>query len=524
MIPLIWTLAALWAIALIASTRRTLHSVPDVGEAPPYTLWLPEGGQPPILCPAPTRLLCRAALPDDVEGPVLVLGLGVEVTPDLPGRLAAAGAPMVSVLPRPVRGSLAALAIERFRRDFAGPPRVVDPKHPAAYADPRCAWLDATDFRLPGEGDEPVLRAARARKAHGLTVDLRDGGDLVRAPATPVGTHRAGLGDLLDDDPLVRTLAGVIPPLLCLAPWLALTTPGARLPAAIAISCGTLARLVTAARDQFGASLAVAGWIIEPLLAVFVWSARRRRPPATFPSPPAEVAPALTAARTTRRGRWLDAAAVPYLARRLGGASPVMEAIYANRPVGRTRRGRWLDRIVHLSPAARAVRHRRVVTAAWGRRRRPARLLSVPCGGAGDAAAIGAAQTVLVDPDPAARALARAACPHADVRDGTLETAPEGPFDLALYIGLSEYLDDAAVVAQLRALRDRLAPGGALLASSTADSGQRRLMATWLGWHTRARAPDTFAELLARAGFAIRDRVADPYALQWLFEAEPSGD
>jgi SAM-dependent methyltransferase len=196
-----------------------------------------------------------------------------------------------------------------------------------------------------------------------------------------------------------------------------------------------------------------------------------------------------------------------------------MERIYANRPAGRTVRGLLADRITLASPASRAVRHRRLATIEAGRALGPASVLSIPCGGAGDAAAIAAARTVLVDPDPAARALAVARCREAEVVDGTVERAPEGPFDLVLYVGLSEYLNDAAVVAHLQALRARLAPEGALLTTTTAEHPQRDAMRDWLGWETRARSPDQLASLLEDAGFVVTRRVADPFGIQWVLTA-----
>jgi hypothetical protein len=196
-----------------------------------------------------------------------------------------------------------------------------------------------------------------------------------------------------------------------------------------------------------------------------------------------------------------------------------MERLYANRPAGRTTLGLLIDRGVLASPAARAVRHRRQATVDLGRALAPASLLSVPCGGAGDAAAIGAPRTVLVDPDPAARALAAAACPTAEIVDGTVECAPAGPFDLVLYVGLSEYLGDAQVVAHLQALRERLAPDGALLVTATAEHPQRGAMRAWLGWDTRDRAPDQVEALLREAGLDVAQRVADPLGIQWVFVA-----
>ncbi|MEZ4433474.1 MAG: hypothetical protein R3F65_13785 [bacterium] len=208
-----WALAALWGLVLLASARHALRGLPPpVAEVPPYALWMPAGGDPPPLEPSPAQTFV-GALPQDGPDRLLVLGPDVRVSPELPARLAACGA-FVSVFPRP-RGGLVRLAVERLLRDFANPPAVVDAAHPAAYADARCAWLRRRDLALPAVGDEPVLRAARARKAHGLPVELRDGhaGDDFRGPPViaarglaPAGL-RARVADLTAPEPVARASA-----------------------------------------------------------------------------------------------------------------------------------------------------------------------------------------------------------------------------------------------------------------------------------------------------------------------------
>ena len=48
---------------------------------------------------------------------------------------------------------------------FAGAGRVSEIRSASGFADARCVWFRVVDLALPGEGDEPLLRAARARKA-----------------------------------------------------------------------------------------------------------------------------------------------------------------------------------------------------------------------------------------------------------------------------------------------------------------------------------------------------------------------
>lgn len=519
----------LWGLVLLASARFGLRGLPPPAEVvPPYTLWMPDGGEPPTLDPAPARVHAAPTPPDADR--MLVLGRGVRVAPELPRRLAACG-PFVSVIPRP-RGGPLRLAVERLLRDFANPAAVNDPRHPAGYADARCAWLRRRDLDLPGVGEPGPLRAARARKAHGLAVDLRDGyaGDrprgprVVEAPGHGPAELRALVPALTAPEPAARTLMVAIPPALCLAPWLLLLAPAARPAALLAIGLGTAARLMTAVREGFGGALPVLGWVIEPLLSFTVRRAPETPARSEMPPVPAD-APALTGAKPVEGAAWLDDAAVPHLARRLGGAAPVMEQIYRNTPAGRTARARAADRWIHAAPAARAVRHRWLAVAELGRKCAPRSLISVPCGSARDAAAIGAGRRVLVDPDPTARRLAAERCAaagvEAEVIDGTVEALPEGPFDLAIYVGLMEYLDDEEVIAHLATLRARLAPDGALITSTTAADQSQGRMRDWLGWQTRARSADALAALLGRAGFDVAERRVDPLGIQWVMLARP---
>jgi len=519
-----WIVVAFWGLVLLASARPSLRGLPPpIDAVPPYALWLPDGGEAPALEPAPEQVI-RGALIDDGPELVLVLGADVTVDPSLPGRLSACG-PFVSVFPRP-RGGLVRRAVERLLRDFANPPAVVDARNPAGYADERCVWMRRTDLALPAEGAPGGLRAARARKAHGLTVDLRDGfaGDsargpvMVSAPGQTVGTLSARVPALTAPEPVARMLMVTIPLTACLSPWPFLVDPATREIALLAIGLGTAARLMTAVRDGFGLPLAVLGWLIEPLLALVVWRAPRHPDVTTMPEVPAD-APELTGADGVKTRPWLDHSAVAHLARRLGGAAPVMEQVYRNVPAGTSRRGRRVDRWIHASPGARAVRYRWVAVAELARRIIAGRIVSVPCGSAADVGRLEPVEAVLIDPDPAARALARARCPAARVIDGTVETAPDGPFDLAVYVGLAEYLDDNAVIAHLCTLRSRLAPGGHLITSTTAEHESQGRMGEWLGWRTRQRSAEAMVALVERAGFEVLRRRVDPNGIQWIFLA-----
>jgi hypothetical protein len=200
-----------------------------------------------------------------------------------------------------------------------------------------------------------------------------------------------------------------------------------------------------------------------------------------------------------------------------------MEQIYGNRPSGRSAFGRVIDRWVHASAGARALRHRRLTVTALLRALRPASVVSVPAGSGRDVAAAEIARVVLVDPDPMARTLATGWCPKAEILAGTVETTPPGPFEVAVYVGLAEYLDDADVVRHLVVLRARLERGGALITSTTAPYPDQRFMAERLGWRTRARRPDAFAALLDAAGYRVENRSSDPQGIQWVFLARPLG-
>lgn len=537
MIILAWCMVAVWALALLASAKIPLAPLPPaIRHVPQYQLWL-DGGEIPPLDPPPAQVHVGAAPPTNGPRWVLRLSGGAQPRPELPRHLAACEAPFVSVFPAP-RGGLLGQAIERLRRDFAGPQKVTNPAEAAGYADDRCVWMRLDDLRLPGSGEIsdhqlPGLWVARARKAHGLAVDLRraeadvGGGRLspprLEAPALSLSAHLRSYVELVEGDHVIWALMAGVPPLLVALTLIPLCSAEARLTVALAVCLGALARLMVCARDRFGYGLILAGWILEPTLAL---ASLRRQPPAPTPPPipPRLAAPTLTGGRREAPSdHWMDRAAVPMLARRLGGAAPVMEAIYANQPRGVGWRGRALDRVVLASVGARAVRHRWWAVVQRGRRRAPQSVLSVPAGGGRDAAALGAARLVLVDPDPAARALCAQVAPNAEILNATVETAPEGPFDLILYVGLIEYLDDETIIHHLSHLRGRLAPGGAIMVTTTQDHPELEKMRRWLGWTTKGRSAQALIRLLDEAGLTPLEVHTDPMEVQALITAAPRG-
>lgn len=316
---------------------------------------------------------------------------------------------------------------------------------------------------------------------------------------------------------------GAVPPTLILSTLIPLVNPETWPTVALALGLGTCARLSSALRDGFGVSLSLLGWVLEPALALGTLRAPMSSAP-SLPSLPARPAPTLTGGQgEIEPRRWLDRAGVPFLARRLGGSAVVMEAIYANTPCGEGWRGAALDRAILASPGARAVRHRWWTVVQRGRRRAPRAVLSVPAGGGRDAAALGAEHLVLIDPDTSARALAQAAAPEAEVINATVETAPAGPFDLVLYVGLLEYLDDETVVHHLAHLRGRLATGGAVLVTTTEDHEGLPRMRRTLGWHTRPRSASALAALIDRAGLVVDEQHTDPLGIQTVMLAVPRG-
>lgn len=528
MSALLWIVIAVWALILLASAVTVLPPLPaPVADVPAYQVWLrgaKSTADAPTLDPPPTHVHRGEAPPERGPAHVLVLSADAQVDPALPRRLAACGAAFVSVFPLPVGGPLGH-ARERAVRDLAQAEKVRTLTHPAGFADARCAWLRLDDLRLPGAGVEPVLRAARARKAHGLGVDLRDPRSAdavtcVRAPALDRRALRAGLADALQGDQVARGILVGLPLFLVVPAVIALFTPASWL-GLVALGLGAAARGMTAYRDGFGLTLPVLGPLFELWIAAEMALAPLKWPRPEFPTLPEAAPQSLTGAAARKKGRWLEAAGVPFLARRLGGATAVMEQIYRNTPVGRTALGRVVDRWVHASPAARAVRHRFCMTVSMGRALAPRSLLSIPCGGGRDAAAINAPRTVLIDPDAHARAVSARHNPDAQVLDGTLETLPDTTFDLIMFVGLAEYLDDPVLIRGLIALRERLAPGGALLCTTTAANPDMTRMGDRLGWETKARAPDDLARVLDAAGFAVERREHDPLGIQWLFVARP---
>ncbi len=426
---------------------------------------------------------------------------------------------------------LIAQAYERFVRDFAGVGRVLNPRDPAGFADGRCAWLLRQHLSLPGVGEEPVLRAARALKAHGYPVDLRDGfsGDgppwhsVVKARPMSRANWMQMWPDLAVTEPLARPLFVAFTLLVSVAPWGFLLLPSTRPYGVLIIFVAMATRLMTGLRDGFGLGLTMAGWGLEPYLAVCAAAAPKMEAEDGLPELGTQTPPALTASEATSGlfSRWADHAGVPYLARRLGGSARVMEQVYNNEPCGDSVLGRFVDRQVHQSTASRAVRHRLLTTIKEARRLTPMRILSVPCGSARDIAGVveGRAdieRIVLVDPDPWALDVAGRRCSGAHLIEGGLDDLPEERFDLVVYVGLSEYLGDAEVIRHFKLLERRLDVDGRLITSVTDEHPQRGAMKDILGWETRKRSPDAFINLIEMAGLLVESHRADPEQAQWV--------
>jgi len=527
---LAWLLVGLAMAGLLARARPSTPRLPAAvtpSVIPPYVLVWSGSGAPPSLEPPPIRTVpdLGAARGLGAEQ-ALVVDPGVTVVADLPARLAACGV-FVSVFPTPAGR---ATAEECWVRDFAGPSRVRDASSPAAFADARCVWLPLADLDLPGEGVEPFLRAARARKAHDLPVELRDGRDedgraCVVGASTSSARWTSLLSDALLDDPVLRAFLGLMPMVVIALTAAIVLWPETRATGLLALFLGALSRTWRALDLGFGGAQAVLGVVTEPLLSARIWRHRPTLPVASFPTVQTGPAPRLTGPQATLGGvdARLDASAVLHLARRLGGAAAVMEQIYGNRPSGQTAFGRVIDRWVHASAGARALRFRRLAVTGLLRGLRPDSVVSVPAGSARDVAAVDIARVVLVDPDPMARALAAGLCPCAEIIAGTVETTPPGPFEVALYVGLAEYLDDADVVRHLVGLRARLEKGGGLVTSTTAPHADQRFMAERLGWRTRSRRPEAYMGLLDAAGYRVEQRLCDPQGIQWVFLARPLG-
>ena len=522
-----------WALlSVFARARRAVPMLPEPAPSvrvPPYVLWLPQDAPTPVLEPAPARVHFGQEAPQEANF-VLRLGVGVTATNDLPRRLAACGCDFVSVFPAP-RGSLDGLSIERWRRGFSGASRVRDPRRPEAFADERCVFFRLEDLKLQGPDGPLALRVARARKAHALAVDLRDaagpgfggGRPLVEADALTGSAHRQDLGAMTGQDLVLQNLIGGAPFVATVLVAAGLLDDDSRPAALVALVLGALGRLYTATTEGFGFGLAILGPWFSWARALEVLRCERQ-PARAFPSLPEVPPPRATASRSdTQLGGALDRAALPFLARRLGGSAIVMEHIYASVPTGRGAFGRFIDALCLSSASSRAVRHRLWSTIALTRGLEPHSLLSVPSGGAVDAAFIMAPELVLVDPDASARALAKRRCPLATVVTGTVDSAPAGPFDVCLYIGLAEYFDDAEVVRQLIQLRARLKPQGAIVTSTTDAHPDQVFMRQRLGWSTRTRRPDVYAALLDAAGFRVEVRESDPQGIQWVFVARPRG-
>lgn len=124
-----------------------------------------------------------------------------------------------------------------------------------------------------------------------------------------------------------------------------------------------------------------------------------------------------------------------------------------------------------------------------------------------------------------------ASWPGLELRAGSLDDLPDGPFDLVSMWHALEHLPDP--VGTLAALRQRVRPGGALVVEvPDYDALTRRLHREhWSGWstprHLTTFTADTLRMTLERAGWKVRRQMRhgtiDPYVLWWLGRQERLG-
>lgn len=486
---------------------------------------MPDGGEAPSLDPSPHSVSNEKVPPLDAPY-ILRLGANVSVPSNIPNRLYSTNEDFVSVMPLPA-GNWLARFYERLRRDFAQAAWVNDIQHPAAFVDARCVWFRAVDVNLPGADDSISFRVGRARKAHGLGVGLfagfENGDDLaaVSAPAMEWDSIANELPAWFNPQPSVRWLIVSWSCFMWLFPLSMVWFESVRYAALLAIMLGMAQRLCAALYDGFSLGTALAAPLLEPW---FWWRcASKYRDSDTSEHPKLsgwtsskEIAPTGQAA-----WRWLDESMFVHVARRLGGSARVMELLYDNRPEGFTWRGRMVDRWIHQTPAARAIRFRcLMVNRLVSESTLAERMMSLPSGTARDLLGTGVLHSVLVDMDEEALRIAIERLPHAETLVGSFADLESiDSFDLFVYCGLSEYLGDKEVVAQLRQIRAILDEDGVLITSTTQPHAQRDMMRKYTGWHTRARSRMSYRGLLDLAGFRVESEWADPHEIQIVFRA-----
>jgi hypothetical protein len=479
----------------------------------------------PELEPAPTAVY-RSSEPPAVNGFILRLAGTVRVPANLASRCWATGHDFVSVMPR-AEGKFANLVCERMRRDFAQPAWVNDIQNPAVYVDHRCVWFRGIDLQLPSTETCDVFRVGRARKAHGLAVGLYSGYELgdesrqITAEASGWTDLRTDLGDWYRPQPLLRWILPMVSFVLWGVPLMALWLPELRDPALLALFLGLSQRLCSALYDGFSLGLVPFAPFVEPLFWIRCARAESLIDVDIAPDLSVWRSPASIAPSGSQKWQWLDESMFVHSARRLGGSAKVMDILYQNKPSGFSKRGLVLDRWIHQLPASRAVRFRRyTVHRAIGQLPRAEQIISLPCGTARDLVGIDCAQVLLVDMDPAALAAAHSNVPNAQTFEGSFsDLAPSLTCDVFIYCGLSEYLGDHEVVAQLRHIRRLVGTDGTVISSTTQSHAQVGMMSDFVGWHTRTRNVETYRGLLELAGFRIEEQWSDPNGVQVVFTA-----
>ena len=530
MIFFLLLIVCLWALIFLGRPQSEALSLPrPTVSVPNYALWLPDGGACPRLEPPPLKVFRGPTIPTNVPY-VLCLGPNLSVSSNLVSRIAAAECDFVSVFVFP-KGGFVGRYWERLMRDFAQPRAVNDVRHSAAFADVRCFWFRPDDLDLPANGENIAIKLARARKAHGLPVGLFSGYEVgdeapsVSGQAMTWANVQTQINDWFEPLPIARWLVFLASLFLWWVPSVGLAFEQTFWFAACGLTLGISQRLVASLHDGFSRLSCLYAPFLEPLYwgkaALNYRPARLQAPLESLPRSPK----LLTSAKAGRYPQWLDTSTFASASKRYGGAAFVMDLLYDNQPSGSSRLGQLVDQLIHLSPAARAVRYRcRRVKTLIKSLHTDGDLLSLPCGSAADIPA-GNLTLELVDPDPYALQAAKERHPNAVVSQ---ETFDGFVFDTAIstfvYCGLSEYLTEREVIGHLNTIAQTLEVDGRLITSTTERNDSQVLMKKYLGWHTRSRSSKDFVDLLERCGFIVCGTWSDPNRIQTVFEAKKAPD
>ncbi|MEE2755922.1 MAG: class I SAM-dependent methyltransferase [Myxococcota bacterium] len=487
------------------SAKEDAAPLPDPStESFSYTLWTTDSDTQHLFDPSPTHVVAtRNELPD--RGWILFLGQGVSGDSSLPRRLLACQNRYIDVRLSQADTHRKA-SVDRLVRDHSLTGQTLDSRRLLAHTDEQCVWFRAEDF--------PDLRAtARTslgqwRKNLGFGVSLRAGVDQDNQPVVTGHFSLEHAFQILtlryQHIPLLASVLWIKIASLYLLPLAGLLFTPTRPYAALAILLMLLTRLGQDIRYSYPGFSFLTDWVLRPYLLATL--ARHDSGISSTQAHSKGRVPAVTRERT----HFLMNGDGFALGKEASDRTQLEAHIMLGEASGAGPMGFLMDRWLLNRSVFRGLRWGSVVVARALGELKPAKLMAIGHLSILSSQHYQDGRVWFVDPD-------QTLVERYAVRAGkhvpwvsAIDALPEEIFDCVVFQHVAEFVGDAALRRQLKAISMRLAENGNLIITTTHPHGLVSMLETHLNWPTRVRSGVGVESHLVASEYQVRRRFVDP--------------